>query len=409
MDLLESFKWMYESIPAYKKFIDEQGINPVDVKSPQDIPIMDKNSYVEKYPLKERIRPDAEIALFAQSSGTTGEPVIWPISKQSLENFKRLSEAARAFHRADKTLVVISVALNWHAGLSFLATSLLGLDEGFVAFTTDKNLSGLGKVLELGGYDSVIMFSYSDFAEHQFDILRRHRAPKYLTWFPVGGPVSFELSQRIKKEFLDSEISIIPCYGSSEGGILGFDAFFTREGVKPYPDDLKKRLAQEYRSMGATVFTPLPGTVIECVEKMLCITNITTAVPTLRYMTYDMGGKVEGIETPVPLYWISGRVGNEIKIDGATVNLRPVKAFISAEFGITEENDIMIQVSKSRKVYPAWTISIRTVREFDREALAQKITDIVIENSYEVRARVESGDSPREHFKPKVNVIQSTK
>jgi len=62
----------YENIPAYKKFVAEQGIDPADVKSVNDIPVVDKRNYMEKYPLEKQIRPEAELGLFALSGGTSG-------------------------------------------------------------------------------------------------------------------------------------------------------------------------------------------------------------------------------------------------------------------------------------------------------------------------------------------------
>jgi hypothetical protein len=80
---LELFRRTAATVPAYREFLREHGIDPGEVTSLDDfrrVPMTDKESYHRRYPLPARCR-DGRLDgcdLVSVSSGSSGSPTIWP-------------------------------------------------------------------------------------------------------------------------------------------------------------------------------------------------------------------------------------------------------------------------------------------------------------------------------------------
>ncbi len=78
------FKEMSKRVPAYKKFLKENKINPDNIKSFKDtliIPSIDKENYLRKYELREMCWDgifDKNSWVISSTSGSTGEPFYFP-------------------------------------------------------------------------------------------------------------------------------------------------------------------------------------------------------------------------------------------------------------------------------------------------------------------------------------------
>ncbi|MGZ4908573.1 MAG: phenylacetate--CoA ligase family protein [Halobacteriota archaeon] len=79
---LASFHETAEKVPAYRDFLSEHGLeNHKQVKTIKDfkevVPVMDKASYIKRYPLDQRcIKKMHDSILFTTSGGTTAEPTL---------------------------------------------------------------------------------------------------------------------------------------------------------------------------------------------------------------------------------------------------------------------------------------------------------------------------------------------
>ncbi len=85
------FKDMAERVPAYKKFLEENNIDPKNIKTFKDtifLPTIDKDNYLRKYELKDLCwdgELDKNSWVIASTSGSTGEPFYFPrINEQDL-------------------------------------------------------------------------------------------------------------------------------------------------------------------------------------------------------------------------------------------------------------------------------------------------------------------------------------
>ena len=88
------FKWAYERSKFHRKIYDEAGVKPEDIRSYEDIrrvPSVEKSMMrdiqrKDPFPYGDALCvPLEEVAIFRQTSGTTGQPVYQPDTWQDWE------------------------------------------------------------------------------------------------------------------------------------------------------------------------------------------------------------------------------------------------------------------------------------------------------------------------------------
>ncbi len=124
--LKKSLVYAAENSPFYIRLFAEYGINVEKVKSIEDfreVPYSDKTDLREVYPLGLQAVPDEEVVRIHSSSGTTGQPVIIPYTREDVENwaemFARCYELA-GLTRTDRVQITPGFGL-WTAGIGFQA------------------------------------------------------------------------------------------------------------------------------------------------------------------------------------------------------------------------------------------------------------------------------------------------
>jgi phenylacetate-CoA ligase len=80
---LAVFRDTAATVPAYAAFLEEHGVDPDAIRTLDDfhtLPLATKERYVDAYPLPERCRGGRldGCDMLALSSGSTGEPTVWP-------------------------------------------------------------------------------------------------------------------------------------------------------------------------------------------------------------------------------------------------------------------------------------------------------------------------------------------
>src|SRR5207237_7283901 len=83
--VLALFASVAREVPAYAAFLADHGVDPTTIRTIQDfqhLPLVDKHNYVYEYPLAELCRGGGlgDCDMFAVSSGSTGQPTVWPRS-----------------------------------------------------------------------------------------------------------------------------------------------------------------------------------------------------------------------------------------------------------------------------------------------------------------------------------------
>lgn len=88
--LVAQVKKLYETVPFYKKRMDEKGVTPQDIKSIEDIsklPFMTKSDLREVYPHGLLAVKQEDIVEVHMSSGTTGKPVVMEYTRNDIDNW----------------------------------------------------------------------------------------------------------------------------------------------------------------------------------------------------------------------------------------------------------------------------------------------------------------------------------
>lgn len=391
---LTTFHEAAQKVPAYRKFLKEKGVNPEEIKTFEDfqekVPIIDKESYLLKYDIKELCleRLDRMYTL-STSSGTTTKPCLWfRTPKQDL----MLPKYWEAFFIQNwkinqrSTFVVVATALgNWIAG-ELVATTLKRLAlEGKYAMTIATPGSDIDQILDIidlgKNYDQIILVIYPTFIKTLFE----KGEEKGVAWKDlniklwVGGErLSPYLRKYVikklgkEKEELD-RIAFV--YGTADAGGIGFSSPLS---------NLIARWAFEDSSLAQSLFGPtgLPPTLIQVnplayfIEKMNKILVITYSggIPLVRYNLKDEGGIISypkaveilqkqgydfasqlekegfGKETiwKWPFVYITGRVENVVKIIGANIYPENVEAALY-EKGTEEINDFRLKVETGKE------------------------------------------------------------
>lgn len=83
--ILERFREVVATVPAYQLFLQQQGIDPDQIQTLADfqtLPLTTKDNYLRQHELAQLCRQGqlAQCDMIAVSSGSTGQPSFWPRS-----------------------------------------------------------------------------------------------------------------------------------------------------------------------------------------------------------------------------------------------------------------------------------------------------------------------------------------
>ena len=128
--LLQLFREAARDVPAYARFLRQHGVEPRTIDSLEafrTLPVTTKDNYYRQNPLPDLCRHGRldSCDMLALSTGSTGEPAVWPrFVSHELESSARFEQIlGGAFGARERpTLAVICFALgNWVGGLYTLA------------------------------------------------------------------------------------------------------------------------------------------------------------------------------------------------------------------------------------------------------------------------------------------------
>jgi len=128
--MLAFFHATVREVPAYRAFLGARGIDADAIRMPDDLaelPVLTKENYVQAYPLAERCRGGGlgSCDMIAVSSGSTGEPTVWPrFLTDELAVAIRFEQVFREAFDADRrrTLAVVCFPLGTWVGGMFTAS-----------------------------------------------------------------------------------------------------------------------------------------------------------------------------------------------------------------------------------------------------------------------------------------------
>lgn len=251
---LQLFHACARDVPAYAELLREAGVAPDSVQSAADwprVPIATKESYHRKHPLSALCRGGelSDCDMLAVSSGSTGEPAIWPrFVSDELGTAYRFEQVLRDGFQAHerRTLAVVCFALgSWVGGMYTTACLRHVAAKGYplTVVTPGNNKAEILRVVRALGssFEQIVLCGYPPFLKDVIDGGRAdgfdwHARPVNLV---MAGEVFSEEWRSVVCDRLgarEPETATASLYGTADGGVLANET--------PLSIGLRRRLAQ---------------------------------------------------------------------------------------------------------------------------------------------------------------------
>ncbi|MEQ1621001.1 MAG: phenylacetate--CoA ligase family protein [Methylococcales bacterium] len=312
--VLALFHRCVTEVPAYRKFLEIQGINPAAIASYPaflELPLMTKANYMQAYSLPERclggsLKGSDRVAV---SSGSTGQPTFWPRSvAHELEvavRFEQVfSDSFQAHERS--TLAVVCFALgNWVGGLYTTSCCWHLARKGYslMVATPGNNKAEIFRVVRemAPHFEQTVLLGYPPFVKDVIDA----GAAEGIDWASYKPKLVFagEVFSEEWRELIGQRIgSTSPCfdsaslYGTADGGVLGNETPFSiaiRRWLAKHPDAARS-LFGESRLPTLVQYDPA-SRFFEVHEGTLVVSG-ENSVPLVRYHIADKGGVISFAE-----------------------------------------------------------------------------------------------------------------
>jgi phenylacetate-CoA ligase len=305
---LKLFNKVAKTVPAYKSFLSQNGINPANIQTYNDfqvLPPLTKQNYLQKYSLPELCRyGQIETSdMIAASSGSTGKPTYWcRFFTDELEIATRFEQIFHDSFFADtrRTLAVICFTLGTWVGGMFTANCCRYLAmKGYpiTLITPGNNKEEILRVVsELGAnFEQVVLLGYPPFLKDVIDtgIARGMEWRQYNIKLVTAGEVFSEEWRSLVAERIGSQN---PCYdfaslyGTADAGVLGNEtplSICIRRFLAENPD-AARALFGESRLPTLVQYDPI-SRFFE-VENGTLLFSGNNGIPLIRYNIFDNGG-----------------------------------------------------------------------------------------------------------------------
>lgn len=307
---LALFRDVAASVPAYKAFLTEHGINPASIKSREDyqnLPPLTKENYLLRHSLAELCRYGKlqTCDTIAVSSGSTGKPTFWPrFMADELEIATRFEQIFHdSFHADTKpTLAVICFTLGtWVGGMYTTSCCRYLASKGYpiTVITPGNNKEEIFRVVqELGtAFEQVVLLGYPPFLKDVIDsgIARGIEWQQYDIKLVMAGEVFSEEWRSLVGDRVGSKN---PCYdssalyGTADAGVLGNEtplSICIRRFLANNPE-AARTLFGESRLPTLVQYDPLQR-FFEVHEGKLLFSG-DNGIPLVRYYIADTGGLI---------------------------------------------------------------------------------------------------------------------
>jgi phenylacetate-CoA ligase len=227
------------TVPAYRAFLAERGVDPERVRTPQDfhaLPLTNKADYLLRYPLGQLCRGGRleGCDFVAVSSGSTGKPAFWPrFVTDELPVAVRFEQVFQDSFAADRrrTLAIVCFALGTWVGGMFTSSCCRWLAaKGYpiTILTPGNNKAEIWRVVrELAPqFEQTVLLGYPPFLKDVID----GGIADGIDWRPfnvklvMAGEVFSEEWRSLVGERLgvsDPCYASASLYGTADAGVLG--------------------------------------------------------------------------------------------------------------------------------------------------------------------------------------------
>jgi phenylacetate-CoA ligase len=308
--VVDLFHQVAASVPAYRAFLHEHGVDPGEVRTFADferLPLLTKENYHRRYPLPDLCRQGRldGCDMIAVSSGSTGQPTIWPRSvTDEVAVAARFEQVfADSFAAGERTtLAVVCFPLGtWVGGLYTLACTRHLAAKGYpiTVVAPGNNKAEILRVIpELAPHcEQIVLLGYPPFVKDVVDtgIAAGLDWTRYSVKLVLAGEVFSEewrdlVGQRagMRSPCYDSA----SLYGTADAGVLGTET--------PLSVCIRRFLAARPEAAGElfgearlpTLVQYDPGSRFFEVRDGTLLFSANNGIPLLRYHIADEGGLI---------------------------------------------------------------------------------------------------------------------
>ena len=298
-----------DGVPAYREMLKSANLPAAEVHDAADfakLPLLNKENYVRRFPL-EALVEGGELAacdFFAVSSGSTGEPTVWPRGLQhEFLTAVRFEQVMRDNFRAHqrKTLAVVCFALgSWVGGMYTTSCLRWIAAKGYpllIVTPGNKMDETLRVVKRLApDFEQTVLFGYPPFLKEVVDAGRLDKIAldKLNVRLVTAGEVFSETWRDLVLERLGQDEglnSIASLYGTADAGVLANETAFSvaiRRFLSEKPDAAKALFGEE-RLPTLCQYDPT-SRFFEVVEGGTLAFSGDNGAPLVRYHIADQGG-----------------------------------------------------------------------------------------------------------------------
>ncbi|MGZ4894576.1 MAG: hypothetical protein ACXVIS_10005 [Halobacteriota archaeon] len=235
---LASFHETAEKVPAYRDFLSEHGLGDhKQVKTIADfkeiVPVMDKASYIKRYPLDQRsIEKIHKTAAFVTSGGTTTEPTLVNLqqNESDIKDLESLLYYIFKDYLSQRVLFINSFAQGTWSGAVILNSVFGGMAQDpknkFSVATPGLNAELVVSLIDTVGkfYDVIILAGYPSFLR----LLYYEGIKRGLNWNAhkvvlfSGGEPMVKFKHFFKESFnINPYTDLFNLYATTEAGPIG--------------------------------------------------------------------------------------------------------------------------------------------------------------------------------------------
>lgn len=306
--MLALFRRTAADVPAYAEFLRAHGVDPATVRDASDwsrLPLMTKPGYFHRYPLAALCRGGALEAcdMVAVSSGSTGEPTLWPRALiDELAVAARFEQVFRDSFRADErpTLAVVCFPLGTWVGGMFTAAACRHLATKGYPLTVVTPGNHRAEILRVVGalgprFAQTVLLGYPPFLKDVVDagiadgFAWRDQAIRLV----LAGEVISEDWRDLMTERLgldDPARDTASLYGTADAGVLGNET--------PLSIAIRRFLARDPEAARAVFGQARLPTLVQVdpferyfeVEDGTLVFSGDSGIPLVRYHIADDGG-----------------------------------------------------------------------------------------------------------------------
>ena len=340
------------TVPAYAAFLEEHGIDPQAIRTIDDfrtLPLATKDGYVDRFPLAERCRRGRlhGCDFLALSSGSTGEPTVWPRFLTDelavATRFEQVFHDSFEAHRLT-TLAVVCFPLGTWVGGMYTAACLRHLAAKGYPLTVVTPGNDPDEILRVvdrlaGEAEQLVLLGYPPFVKGVIDTGRARGLDwaRHDTKLVLAGEVFSEEWRTLVGERTGGTRpthDAASLYGTADAGVLGVETPLSvaiRRFLADRPADAEE-LFGDVRLPTLVQYDPA-SRFFEEQDGTLLFTG-ENGVPLVRYHIADEGGIVPHDELlafvrargfdpppgrPLPFVHVFGRSHFTVSYYGANV------------------------------------------------------------------------------------------